>query len=153
MARRKEFKTIADGLLSSFVSRNNDVYGYWGIGKLYSHMVSSKSMKLKIDLVQRTLEPRKDEFKVSISEFANRLMNQVRNRRLNHKFLKKAELMIIGFPNEPSPYPYYGKTAPNKIICRLIIVDDLNREHMNETNTWCRKHNPEKESKSTREYE
>lgn len=150
MARRKEFKTIADGLVSSFVSRNNDVYGYWGIGKLYSHMVSTRSMELKIDLLQRTIEPKNEEFKILINEFANRLMNQIKNRRLNNEFLKKAELTIIGFPNEPSPY--FGRMAPNKVNCRLVIVDDLHRKYMSEANTWCREHNAENELKSTREY-
>ena len=151
MARRKEFKAIADGLVSSFVSRNNDIYGYWGIGKLYSHMVSSNSMKVKIDLIQRTIEPHNDEFKILISEFGNRLISQVRNRKINHKFLKNAEITITGFPDELSPY--LGKMAPNKVNCRLTIVDDLNREHISEANTWCREHNPNKESKSTRKYE
>lgn len=150
MARRKDFKTIADGLVSSFVSRNNDVYGYWGIGKLYSHMVSARSMELKIDLIQRTIEPQNEEFKILISNFANRLMNQTKNRRLNNEYLKKAEFTIIGFPNELSPC--FGRMAPNKVNCRLMITDDLNREHVSQANTWCREHDPEKELKSAREY-
>ncbi len=150
MARRKEFKTIADGLVSSFISRNNDVNGYWGIGKLYSHMVSAKSKELKIDLVHRSIEPQNEEFILLINEFANRLMNQVKNRRLNHEFLKKAELTIVEIPGQSSPC--FGKMAPNKINCRLLIIDDLNREHTSDANTWCREHNPEKELKSTRKY-
>ena len=99
----------------------------------------------------KCLEPYNIEFKLLINEFASRLTTQVKKRRLNHDFLKNAELTIIGIPDEPSPY--YGRMAPNKVSCRLVIVDDLNREHISEANTWCREHNPEKELKSTREYE
>lgn len=150
MARRKEFSTIADGLVRSFVSRNNDVNGYWGIGKLYSHIVTTGVEELKIHLLRRSIEPDNEEFKLLINEFANRLNNQIENRRLNHNFLKKAELVIIGIPDVPTTH--LGRIAPNKVKCRLVIVDDLNREHVGEASTWCRAHNPENESKSGREY-
>lgn len=151
MAKRKEFKTIADGLIGSFVSRNNDVYGYWGIGKLFSHMTATGSMKLRIDFVHRTIEPENEEFKVLIDKFAKRLIVQLEKRRLNPKWLKKAELTMIGYPNELSPN--LGRRAPNKINCKLVILDDQNKAHSSEANTWCREHNPNRESKSTREYE
>ena len=150
MARRKEFKAIADGLISSFISRNNDVNGYWGIGKLYSFMVSTGSMKLKIDLVNRIIEPQNEEFRHLINEFANRLLFQMDKRKLNRFYFKKAELIIIGYPNETSPY--FGQMAPNKVNCMLVITDDLEKEHFSEANTWCREFNPQKESKSTRIY-
>lgn len=150
MARRKEFKAIANGLIGSFVSRNNDVYGYWGIGKLYSHMISSGSMQLQIDLIHKIIEPQNEEFKLLIDEFANRLMTQVLKRKLNPEFLKTAKLTMTGFPEEPTIY--FGRMAPNKVSCRLVIIDDLNKEHISEAITWCKKHNPNKESKSGRYY-
>jgi len=150
MARRKEFQTIADGLICSFVSRNNDVYGYWGIGKLYSHMLSFKSMKLKIDLVNRKIEPNNEEFGILISEYSERLLIQIKRRGINQGFLKSAEMTLIGYPDEPSPY--FGRIAPNRVYCKLVITDDLNKQHSSEANTWCREHNPDKELKSTREY-
>jgi hypothetical protein len=150
MARRKEFKTIADGLISSFVSRNNDVYGYWGIGKLYAHMLSSKSMTLRIDLINGTIEPQNNEFEILINEFSKRLLMQIKNRGINENYLISAELIIKGYPNEPSPY--FGKMAPNRMFCKLVIKDDLNKAHFSEANTWCREHNPTTELKSTRKY-
>ncbi len=150
MARRKEFKTIADGLVSSFVSRNNDVYGYWGIGKLYSHMISSNSMTVTINLKDCKIEPKNKEFKFLIEEFSKRLQTQILNRRINSKHFKSGLLIIKGFPNEPSPY--FGQMAPHRVNCRLVIRDDLGKEHYSEANAWCRPHNPKTESKSTREY-
>lgn len=150
MAKRKEFKTIADGLVNSFISRNNDVHGYWGIGKLYSHMTSTESNELKIDLIQRTIEPPNKEFTVLINEFANRLISQIKKRQLNLEFLKKAELTMVIIPDE-APL-CFGKMAPNTINCSLALLDDLDREHVGKATTWCRAHNPEKEWKSTRAY-
>ena len=150
MARRKEFKAIAEGLVTSFASRNNDVYGYWGIGKLYSHMVSSGSMILRIDLIHRSIEPQNDEFKLLIDEFSNRLITQIGKRGLKRDYMSKAELIVTGYPKESSPYS--GRMATNRVNCKLVITDDLNREYFSEANTWCREHNPKMELKSTREY-
>ena len=148
MARRKEFKTIADGLLSSFISRNNDVQGYWGIGKLYSHMLQSNSMTIVIDLITERITPDSFEFQCLTSGFADRLQTQVKNQKINRKHLSSAELILTGFPNEP--IPSLGQYAPNRMNCRFIITDDLGKKHICEKNVWCREHNPEKELRSTR---
>ncbi len=150
MARRKEFKTIADGLVSSFVSRNNDVYGFWGIGKLYSHMISSHSLTITINLKDCQIVPQHREFKFLIDEFSQRLETQILNRRINMTHFKSGLLIIRGFPNEPSPY--FGQMAPHRVNCKLVITDDLGKEHYSEANAWCRPHNPKTELKSTREY-
>lgn len=150
MARRKEFKTIAEGLLNSFVSRNNDVYGYWGIGKLFNHMVSSGTMQLKIDLVLRKIEPCNDEFKLLINHFSDRLMTQIEKRQIDKAFFKTAKITILGYPNKPRLE--FGQMAPHKVYCKLVIVDDLDRAHISKINIWCREHNPTLELKSARNY-
>lgn len=150
MSRRKEFKTIAEGLISSFVSRNNDVYGYWGIGKLYAHMIANGSMRLVIDLVNKTIEPADSEFEILISELNIRLLTQIEKRKLSTAFLKGAQIIINGFPETPSAY--FGRMAPHKVNCVLKIRDDLNRVHQSEAHAWCREHDPNKELKSARKY-
>ena len=148
MARRKEFKSIASGLLSSFISRNNDVYGYWGIGKLYSHMLKSKTMILEIDLVNSSIIPNDNEFDLLIKSFSDRLITQMKKRELNPDYLISAKIILTGYPKD-RPLTTY---APNRINCDFIITDDLGKEHKAIENVWCRKHNRWKESKSTRRY-
>ena len=150
MAKRKILKDIAAGLINSFISRNNDVYGYWGMGKLYTHMLSSKSMILKIDLLKETIQPHSDEFKILINEYSERLLTQVKKRGINEKCLISAILTIAVSPNET--LGFIRSTTNNTLLCRLTIKDDLDREHFSETSIWCKKHNPKIESKSTREY-
>lgn len=148
MARRKEFKSIANGLLSSFISRNNDVYGYWGIGKLYSHMLKSKTMILEIDLVNSSVVPNDNEFELLIKSFSDRLMTQMEKRGLNPQNLISAKIILTGYPKDRPSTAY----APNKINCDFIITDDLGKIHQTIENVWCRKHSRWKESKSTRKY-
>ena len=113
-------------------------------------MLSSGSMKLKIDLVHRVIEPKNEEFKLLIDEFANRLITQIGKRGLRQDYMRQAELRVTGYPNDLSPY--FGRMAPNRVNCKLVIIDDLGREHFSEANTWCREHAPNMELKSTREY-
>ena len=151
MARRKEFKNIANGLICSFISRNNDVYGYWGIGKLYSHMLKSETMTIEIDILDKSISPNNNEFILLINSFYTRLISQIQNRKINIDFLKSAKIILKGYPDDSKPS--LGKIAPNRLHCSFIITDDLNKNYSVEKNVWCREHNPNRELKSTRKYE
>ncbi len=150
MGRRKELKNIAYGLIYSFISRNNDVFGYWGIGKLYSHMLYSHRMEIKIDLINSTIWPQSKEFRYLIAEYSQRLFLQVEKRKIDSNCIVDAFILLTGFPNKPKLE--LGKIAPNRMNCKLIIKDDLGKIHVAEKNVWCRKHNPRSEIKSARTY-
>jgi hypothetical protein len=53
MARRKALKNVCSGILGSFVSRNNDCEGYWGMGILYRFAKERGKSDLMIDLLNR----------------------------------------------------------------------------------------------------
>ncbi|BDD10821.1 hypothetical protein FUAX_32530 [Fulvitalea axinellae] len=150
MSRKNEFQNIANGLVCSFISRNNDVDGYWGIGKLYSHMLNSGTMRLKIDFVKQKIDPANQEFAFLISKYSEWISRQIKKKRLRPSFFKSAELTLTGYPNEP--IARYGNIAPNKVHCKMIITDDRNKKYISEVNTWCREHNPAKESRILRQY-
>ena len=150
MARRKELKNIAYGLLNSFTSRNNDVDGYWGIGKFYALMEHSNNYKIEIDLISKYIKPPDKEFKRLIEEYSNPLLVQLQNRRLKIEYLKLAKIILSGYPNEPTPA--MGLTAPHRIHCVFELIDDLGIVHKAENETWCRKHDPKKELKSSRKH-
>ena len=73
MSRKSTLKNILNGLLSSFVSRNNDVNGYWGIGKLYSLMINKQVHKVEIDLMNNTIIPYSTDFYFRISKYSELL--------------------------------------------------------------------------------
>lgn len=145
MAKRKQFKNIANGILTSFISRNNDVCGYWGIGKLYALMVKSECFSIEIDLINKTISPKDEEFSYRVSEYSKYLFKRMLIHKIQDDFLKESKIQIIGSPNEP--ILSLGKTAPHKMICKIVIIDNLNKEYKLEKNVWCRKHNPKSEFK------
>ncbi|MDH7447747.1 hypothetical protein [Aquimarina sp. 2201CG14-23] len=145
MAKRKLFKNIANGILGSFVSRNNDVNGYWGIGKLYSLMINKNKYEVEIDLIKQTISPNKNEFNSMIQYFSNKLSSQMLQKNLKKSFLKEAKIILIGYPNNKTLS--LGRTVPNKIKCSITIVDDLEKQYNLEKDIRCRKHNPKLEIK------
>lgn len=56
MASRKHFNHMAAGLLQSFVSRSNDVGGYWALGVLY-RAVQGEAKSVELDLLSETATP------------------------------------------------------------------------------------------------
>jgi hypothetical protein len=51
MLRKSEIRNIAHGLLGTFISRNNDIDGYWGLGILREMANNTGQTKIEIDLL------------------------------------------------------------------------------------------------------
>ena len=47
----RELKNIAHGLAGTFISRNNDVAGYWAIGMLYRECLAAACTTVEFDLI------------------------------------------------------------------------------------------------------
>jgi hypothetical protein len=143
MGKRKLLKNIANGTISSFISRNNDVSGFWGIGKLYSLMIASKIMTVKIDLIKKTIEPRNDEFKLLVNKYSEYLFCQMKKQGLKEEYLFKAIIEVRGITNKS--VSTIGRSSLHKMHCKIIIENDLGKTHMIKKSVLCRKHNPQSE--------
>lgn len=62
MPRRKDLKHIASALGASFISRYNDVGGYWGIGKLCLLSYQYNHSSVCIDVFHGSISPYSDKF-------------------------------------------------------------------------------------------
>ena len=148
MAKRKQLKNIAQGLLNSFISRNNDVYGYWGIGKLYALMLDKNSSTVTIDLLEKSIIPDSNEFNVLLEEFKRRFMQQMTKNGLKESNISSFDIVLTAQER--------GKMNLDKgltlIKCTFRIIDDLDRVYSLEKEVMCRKHNPKLEMKSSRKY-
>jgi len=145
MAKRKLFKNIAYGLISSFISRNNDVSGYWGIGKLYSLMIKSDKFKIEINLVKKSISTSNSEFNDMIHSFSQKLFNQMDKQNLQRSLLKKASIELISGPENISSS--IRKTALTKMKCKITITDYLDKSYTAERDVLCRKHRPRLENR------
>jgi len=152
MPRRKELLGIAAGVAQSFISRNNDVDGYWAMGILYTAVVRQKTNTFELNLLSGESTP---EFKYSkkIAE-ANRqnLKKQLANLVFEEYQVTEANL-LLEFDTRSVDQPSLNKTTWGEpFLCRVTIIDDLKKKHSFEARGWCGRHCSVKERRSTRSH-
>jgi hypothetical protein len=134
---------VAAGLLGAFVSRNNDVGGFWALGKLSRHAQTSQANEITVDLFRSNITPPSDEFDDMIGRFRLELVNQIAARKLSHQWLSSAEIRVR-----------FGDVKragqPAEFDCLVALVDDLGHVHQARGKGTCWPHDPARESKSTR---
>lgn len=144
MPRRKDFRGVAFGLLGTFVSRNNDVGGYWALGKLYKHARVSKAYEVHVDLVRSAIVPPNPEFSDMVRHFRQMLTDQLVARRLPEEWLREADVRVTFFESKSVDRP------GDVFECLVTLTDDLGGTHKAQENGACWIHDSAKECKSTR---
>jgi hypothetical protein len=127
LSRRREINGVIAGLLGSFVSRNNDVGGYWAIGKLYTHARAKNVDLIAIDLMTSRMSPGLPEFESMVNKFATSLVERLSRRRIPREAVISAQLAVafdsaVLFSKAP---PQFMIGKPHR--CNLELVDDLGR--------------------------
>ena len=150
MAKRRELKNIACGIISSFNSRNNDVDGYWGIGKLYKFSISKSTDTVMMDLLNKTTSPQTGEFDLLLSHYYDMLLNQVSSRRLTMDWIVKATITVSFDQEYQKIHHYWGSAIGKPCICKCEIIDDNGRIHSGVIGNNCRPHDPKREQRSAR---
>ena len=146
MARRNAFKGIANDVASSFVSRTNDVDGYWGIGMLHSLARENSTSKIGVEL--------SDEACVGLPAFASlirqyRSMIEAQASAKNLKFHACSIEVEFDLPRDSSGADFCMRDE-NAFRCSLMIVDDRG-EAWNHVISGCsHPHDPARELRSTR---
>lgn len=144
MPRRKELRGAAFGLLGSFVSRNNDVSGYWALGKLYRHAVEAKASTVSVDLLDLTITPPNDDFAEMALHFQKMLGDQLKARGLPADWVRAATVSVK-FERARTP-----NAMGDVFNCMVVITDDEGRQRHASTNGTCWMHDPAREAKSDR---
>jgi hypothetical protein len=147
MTRRGELKDFAAGLLGSFVSRNNDAGGYWGLGLLRS-LADRRGMNLLLfDLKAGSAEPQ-DPTALRIAQaYRDKLGHHLARRRIPSGVVVRAEITVeFGLEAPVTPAPTYGQPVRGT----ALLVDPRNREHRRSALTTCAPHDPARESRSAR---
>ncbi len=149
MPRRKELKNTAQCLCDFFVSRNNDVGGYWGIGKLCLHAALQRVTAVRLDLTHREVAPPNDEFLPLLTDCLLRLQRYVAARgfspgRVHHAWIE------LDFDPTPPDKHVWAVTRGNLFKTTVAVVDDLGRVHLATAWGYCAPHSPYQEHRSTR---
>ncbi|WP_426339204.1 hypothetical protein ACN9MZ_23105 [Pseudoduganella sp. S-14] len=148
MARRRELKNIASGLLCSFISRNNDVGGYWGIGKLCLLAQDSATTGVEIDLLSKTVLPESTEFSKLLQGYNSFLQRHLAARNIPDCWIASAIVELDFNPKEQPEKQVPIITWGKLFKLSVTILDDRSRKHTVSTYSYCAPHNSRKEHQS-----
>jgi hypothetical protein len=146
MARRKQVLNISHGLYGSFISRNNDVGGYWGIGQL-SLLAKERSVNsVLIDVIKNTLTPFDEKFHGLLAYFYEKTFEIAKKTGIEPSKIQgvKIELYFNISPIlKDVPISTWGK----QYQLSVIIFDDLGRKYVVSGHGYCAPHDPAREIK------
>jgi hypothetical protein len=143
----------AHGIKTSFVSRNNDVGGYWGIGKLALHAQHAKVSTVVLDLIALTCKPFGDEFVPVMAFYARWLVAQLSGHGELGEVLKQARIVLIFCPDASVQHSTkVASRGPIRFECVVALEDAKERRCVAKGAGYCRLHTPLLESRSTRRW-
>lgn len=148
MARRKELSNVASGLYGSFISRNNDVAGYWGIGKLCLLAQENSASTVQLNLLTLTVSPESTQFKKLLAGYHSFLQRHLAARGIPINWVASADIEI-NFNPEDRPTKHVPIVSWGKLFkLSIVITDDRKKSHVVSGYSYCRPHDPTKEHQS-----
>jgi len=148
MAKRKLLNGVVAGLATTFVSRYNNINGYWALGVMFSIASAKSNNVIFLDLGQDLIVPNNKKLQKLSSKYCDKLKLLLKVNKLNLSYCKNIVIKIsFDVPctkNHLLNHFTYGKPY----TCIVSIIDDLGKIHKHTVVGWCAKHNPFKESRS-----
>ncbi|MBM7035002.1 hypothetical protein [Vibrio ulleungensis] len=150
MANRRELGSLASGIVGSFNSRNNDVDGYWGIGKLYKFVEFAHEKVVELDLLASSTAPPTHEFDTMLAFYRDMLLNLLRKRSIPKGWVKSAKVVVRFEAKFQQEHHFFRSAIGQPCQVECYIVDDFGSRHIAYAYNYCRPHDPQVETRSCR---
>jgi len=150
MPRGARLTNIASGLCGSFVSRNNDLDGYWSIGKLRSLAERYGRTTVLIDVLTSSIHRSSSEFAPVLARYRSLLAKLA---DLSGIRLDEITAAHISLDFAPPPWPrisYYKLQWGDQFTLTVTINADGRAAGIVLHAGYCRSHDPARESRSAR---
>jgi hypothetical protein len=150
MASRKQFLGFACGLTSRFVSRNNDVDGYWGVGVLAKRLHDAGRGFIEFDLLS--------DSGTRADDSTAWLRHQMLMTETPAEWLSGATLRVEYTPRArdaskhlwPAWLAKHSGVPMFRVVATATLIDDHGRSRAASSVTWCWDHDPWRERQSAR---
>lgn len=150
MAKSDSLKSVIYGLVHSFTSRNNDVKGYWALGKLYRLALKNNSKRIEIDLLNRTMTYSDFQFNGMIDHYRLYIEKQMSNLCLYFELLSNAKIEIVFEDNPPKLSLNLLTLRGKPFSCTGTFTYKKNKCYKGTIVGFCSPHDPTIEFRSTR---
>lgn len=150
MSKRNQLNGVAKGLLGSFMNRNNDIDGYWGIGKLHKHSVKHGKVIVELDLIEQSIKPEDSDLNELVAAYRHRLFFMVSKVHLSKTIIQSATIFLHFNRSEITRSQVPQTTHGSPYSCEVRIITTNGKKFQAIGFGWCDPHDPSRESKSTR---
>jgi hypothetical protein len=140
MPRSRALKSIATGLLGSFVSRNNDIGGYWGIGVLCRDTAATGGM-VELNLITQVCSPATTSCQAAAASYAQKLQDLLRISGFNPNAVADANVTLQFGAADSRPVPTaFGPGEP--FHCTVTLTGSNGKSFSVTDSGGCKPHDP-----------
>ncbi|KRG71285.1 hypothetical protein ABB27_03260 [Stenotrophomonas terrae] len=149
MASTRHLKGISRSLGETFISRNNDLAGYWGLGLLCLETATLADTSARFDLLARTSAPGGPISQALAANYGDVLTALLARADIQSSQLTSAamEVRFGSFGMCATPL-WTGRGAPYH--CSIVLVSQVGKAYISNLAGYCAPHDPGIESRSTR---
>ena len=126
MTKRKLLHGIANSIAMSFISRNNDINGYWGIGVIYKNASELNTKRIELELISNTSKPDKLDSSFVIRNYKNFLQKQLEIHGFEDSKVIKATIELIFDCPLTEHETLMRKVFGEPVQCKVILIDEQN---------------------------
>lgn len=127
MGRRKELKGVCNDLLDNFVSRYNDLDGYWALGKFKTFLESTQNSCLSFDLTHSGSDH--GPFSQTLDYYCFAFRRQLKIKKIPVAHVASAIIKV-------------EQQSPAALICSFKITTDHGKVYECRKQLMVRRHDP-----------
>ena len=136
---------IAAGLCGSFASRNNDLGGYWAIGKLRSLAAQCSQNVASFDLLAMSMQPPSPEFSQVLACYRRLLEKLAKRSGIRLEELTAANIAVDFLPQPLPRAIYYQQHWGEQFLVTVTVSADHRADGIVTHAGYCRPHDPDRE--------
>lgn len=146
MASRKEMGALVNDLTQSLNSRNHDYLGYWATGQLYQLAKDNGLLQVKIDVLNKILEPCSGRMKGILEIYREKLEKQLSARRIKQGTVSSFTLEFA-FEQERDEILHSWLSVGKPYILSVSIKSNLDHIYSGKAGGYCKPHDKMKEQR------
>ncbi len=149
MPSSRALKGLASGLIETFVSRNNDVSGYWGIGLIQRELEGRPDTVVELDLLHGRATPDGPIARELVAHYSAYLSESLARAGFAQSAVTAAKVLVeFGTFGEASA-PDLGAIG-SPFNCKAVLASRSGKVFLAVRAGQSRPHNPERERRSMR---
>lgn len=141
---------LLKGVVGSFCSRNNDIEGYWAIGKFCRHAFQKNSNQISLNLFENSLKDEMPNIDLMKKYYHSLLIKLLEKHAYPSNYIKSMMLELEFNIEQTDSVKIYEVTRGNLYKCTCIATDIKGIEYKFALYGYCEPYDPNKEFKSGR---